>query len=63
MVFIWSPYVVATLPPLTRAPYVIAAVNNSTLRHCNTAAVYKSIWDSAHKLKTTTIAIIEALMA
>jgi hypothetical protein len=32
-----------------------------TLRRCNTAAVYKSIWDSAHRLKTTAAAIIEAL--
>ncbi len=34
-----------------------------TLRRCNTAAVYRSIWDSAHRLKTTTATIIEALMA
>ncbi len=40
-----------------------AAVNKSTLRHCNTAAVYRSISDFAHRLKTTTTAIIEALMA
>jgi hypothetical protein len=32
-----------------------------TLRRCNTAAVYKSIWDSTHRLKTTAAAIIEAL--
>jgi hypothetical protein len=32
-----------------------------TLRRCGTAAVYKSIWDSAHSLKTTAAAaIIEA---
>jgi hypothetical protein len=32
-----------------------------TLRRCSTAAVYKSIWDSAHRLKTTAAAIVEAL--
>jgi hypothetical protein len=32
-----------------------------TLRRCSTAAVYKSIRDSDHRLKTTAAAIIEAL--
>jgi len=30
MVFTWSPYVVATLPLLTRAPYVVATPLPST---------------------------------
>jgi hypothetical protein len=31
-----------------------------TSRRCSTAAAYKSVWDSAHRLKTTAAAIIEA---